>query len=49
MAQVAAEIAEKQAGEEAKKELRFFETTNKATHDNKDMYQNTVGRRVMWT
>jgi hypothetical protein len=49
MAQVAAEIADKQAAEEAKKELRFFDTTNGTTHDKKDMYQNTVGRLVMWT
>lgn len=29
--------------------MRYFETTNKAIHDTKSMYENTVGRKVMKT
>lgn len=45
MAQVASELAEKDAAEAAKKELRFWETTNGAIHDPKDLTQNSVGKR----
>jgi len=37
MAQVASELAEAEATQEAKKELRFWETTNGAIHDTKDL------------
>ena len=47
MAQVASELAEKDAAEAAKKEIRFWETTNSAIHDPKDLTQNVVGRRKM--
>lgn len=37
MAQVAAEIAEKQAAQEAQTKLRYFDTTNKDNHGAKDL------------
>ena len=46
--QVAEEIKEKLAFEDSKKNIRHFETTNKSIHDQKDLQQNVVDRRVMW-
>lgn len=46
---VAAEMREKERQFDAQKEQRFFETTNKATYDKKDLAANVVGRKVMRT
>lgn len=49
MAEVAEELAQKEAAEAAKKEMRFWETTNGAIHDKKDLTMNVVGKRQMIT
>lgn len=49
MLKVQEEMREKQRIADLAREQRFFETTNKADFTNKDLQQNTVGRRVMLT
>ena len=46
---VAQEMAEKEAMEERERQRRHFQTTSGAYHDEKNLTQNTIGRKVMRT